>query len=172
MRVDTDRQLFVGVKIDGRMREQLERCPARDRLYFEATDGQFRYLAVVRGKGEENYVGKVLPPGSALGQLDDVLRNVWSILNRICPGRRDQGEVKLFSLAGIEAEPTLLPAGGAASSPYGAGLPGRPGELRRGFPSASPTAPSERGIGEPRVGGSGGKSDDDDPEGGDTDDYY
>lgn len=154
MRVDTDRQLFVGLKIDGRMREQLERCPARDRVYFEATDGQNRYLTVLRGKGEESYLGKVLPPGSALGQLDDVLRNVWSILNRICPGRRDQGEVKLFSLAGVEAEPTMLPAGGA---------PGRPGsDPRRGFPGA-PTS-GDRGFGK--------TSDDDDSDGGDTDDYY
>lgn len=160
MRVDTDRQLFVGIKIDGRMREQLERCPARDRVYFEATDGQYRYLAVLRGKAEDSYLGKLLPPGSPLGQLDDVLRNVWSILNRICPGRRDQGEVKLYSLAGIEAEPTMLPPGGGGAPAYG-----RPGDPRRGFAGAPPT---ERGYGEPR----GGKTDDDGSDGSDTDDYY
>ncbi len=104
MRVDTIRKLFAGVRIDGRMREQLEKCPQRDRVFFESTDG--RYLTVLRG-GEDTYIGKILDPAAPLNGIEDVRRNVWSILGRICPGRRDESEVKLFALEADEVEPTF-----------------------------------------------------------------
>ncbi len=100
MRVDTQRKLFAGVRIDSRMREQLEKCPPRDRVFFEADDG--KYLTVLRGV-EETYIGKVLPAATELRTVDDIRRNIWSILQRICPGRRDEGEVKLFTIAEDEA---------------------------------------------------------------------
>jgi hypothetical protein len=113
MRVDTQRKLFAGVRIDSRMREQLEKCPPRDRVFFEAEDG--KYLTVLRGV-EETYIGKVLPAATELRTIDDIRRNIWSILQRICPGRRDEGEVKLFTLT--DDEPTFT----------GQKRPGSPGE--------------------------------------------
>ena len=104
MRVDTVRKLFAGVRIDGKMREQLDKCPPRDRVFFESADG--KYLTVVRG-GDDTFVGKVLDPAAPLNGIDDVRRNVWSILQRICPGRRDESEVKLFALDDSEVEPTF-----------------------------------------------------------------
>lgn len=109
MRVEPQRKLFAGVRIDSRMREQLEKCPQRDRVFFESTDG--RYLTVLRG-GEDTYLGKVLDAATPLASIDDVRRNVWSILLRICPGRRDEKEVKLFAISSAGAgaaddEPTL-----------------------------------------------------------------
>lgn len=100
MRVDTQKKLFAGVRIDSRMREQLEKCPQRDRVFFESEDG--KYLTVLRGV-DETYIGKVLPPGTELRTVDDIRRNIWSILQRVCPGRRDEGEVKLFTLTEEEA---------------------------------------------------------------------
>ena len=64
MRVDTQRKLFAGVRIDSRMREQLEKCPPRDRVFFEADDG--KYLTVLRGV-EETYIGKVLTRRGDMG---------------------------------------------------------------------------------------------------------
>ena len=140
MRVETQRKLFAGVRIDSRMREQLEKCPQRDRLFFESTDG--RYLTVLRG-GEDTYLGKVLDAATPLASIDDVRRNVWSILQRICPGRRDEKEVKLFAVN--DEEPTL-------SRRPGSGGPG--GGL---------------GAGDDRDGGAGGF---DSPGGADDPDYY
>lgn len=110
MRVDSSRKLFAGVRIDGRMREQLDKCPARDRVYFESPDN--RHLTVLRGN-EETYIGKIIDSGAPLSTMDDVRRNVWSILQRVCPGRRDEAEVKLYVLSDgdacpdLHAEPTL-----------------------------------------------------------------
>ncbi len=113
MRVDSSRKLFAGVRIDGRMREQLDKCPQRDRVFFESADG--RYLTILRTAqrgGDETYVGKILDAAAALNSMEDVRRNVWSILQRICPGRRDESEIKLYALAegdgdGDAVEPTL-----------------------------------------------------------------
>ena len=117
MRVDTQRKLFAGVRIDSRMREQLEKCPPRDRVFFEADDG--KYLTVLRGI-EETYIGKVLPAATELRTVDDIRRNIWSILQRICPGRRDEGEVKLFTIAEDEVPfATKRPGGGAGSASDG-----------------------------------------------------
>ena len=103
MRVDTKRKLLAGVKIDGRMREQLEKCPQRNRVYFEAPDGQF--LQVVRGD-KDSFIGKVLEPATEARSMEDIRRNVWSLLQRVCPGRRNEGEIRLYALDA--AEPTLL----------------------------------------------------------------
>lgn len=124
MRVDTQKKLFAGVRIDSRMREQLEKCPQRDRVFFESEDG--KYLTVLRGV-DETYIGKVLPPATELRTIDDIRRNIWSILQRVCPGRRDEGEVKLFTLAEDEAtfaSPKRAGGGhgpGASSSGLGMG---------------------------------------------------
>lgn len=104
MRIEAQRKLFVGVKIDNKMREQLERCPQRDRIFFEAED--HRYLTVMRDD-ETSYVGKIIEPGTATSSLEDLRRNVLSILNRICPGRRDDSDVKMYALG--EAEPVVQP---------------------------------------------------------------
>lgn len=127
MRIDTVRKLFAGVRIDGKMREQLEKCPQRDRVFFESTDG--RYLTVLRG-GDETYIGKILEPAAPLNSIEDVRRNVWSILQRICPGRRDENEVKLFALDNTEpmvkGEPTFSPPG--RGRPFSGPLSDRPSD--------------------------------------------
>lgn len=115
MRVDSSRKLFAGVRIDGRMREQLEKCPQRDRVFFESQDG--RYLTILRTAqrgGDETYIGKIIDAATALNTMEDVRRNIWSIMQRICPGRRDESEIRLYGLADGDgdaegAEPTLSP---------------------------------------------------------------
>ncbi len=114
MRVDTGRKLFAGVRIDGRMREQLEKCPQRDRMYFESEDG--RYLQVLRS-GKDSFIGKVLEPATEARTVDDIRRNVWSLLQKVCPGRRDEGEIRLYALDADE--PTFAGSGPALSrDPY------------------------------------------------------
>lgn len=115
MRVDTSCKLFAGVRIDGRIREQLEKCPARDRHYFE--DPESKYLMVLRG-GDETYLGKLLDPAMSVSSMEDLRRNIWSILQRVCPGRRDETEIKLYAVTDSMSskqgedrhghEPTLL----------------------------------------------------------------
>jgi hypothetical protein len=104
MRIEPERKLFVGIRIDNKMRDQLEHCPARDKLYFDGTDA--RYLQVVRAV-EDSYIGKTVEPGAAAVSMDDLKRNILSILTRIAPGRHREDAVKVFALD--DGEPPPLP---------------------------------------------------------------
>lgn len=104
MRIELQRKLFAGVRIDNKLRDALEHCPNRDRVYFDGSDP--RYLVMIRAV-EDSYVGKVVDPGMAASGMDDLKRNVLSILNRISTGRRSEDDVKVFALD--DGEPPPLP---------------------------------------------------------------
>jgi hypothetical protein len=95
MRIESDRKLFVGVRIDNKLRDALEHCPTRDRVFFDGTDP--RYLQVIRAV-EDSYVGKVIDAGATANSMDDLKRNVLSLLTRVSSGRRSEDDVKVFAL--------------------------------------------------------------------------
>jgi hypothetical protein len=84
--------LFVGFKLDGSLRRQLESLEGPDRKYVSGEDSTF--LTLCR-RGEDRWVGKVIEDGLSTGRVDDVRRNVLSILRRLCPDTRlpDQLEI-------------------------------------------------------------------------------
>jgi len=100
MRIESERKLFIGLRVDNKLRDQLNMCPPRDRAYFDGSNPD--YLTVVRS-AEDIYVGKVLEPGTSAISMDDLKRNLLSILTRIAPGRHREDAVKVFALD--EADP-------------------------------------------------------------------
>ncbi|MFH0902825.1 MAG: hypothetical protein V2A73_19525 [Pseudomonadota bacterium] len=85
MRVNPKGRLFFGCKVDSKLREALAQATAGDRHYFE--DPSSTYLRVI-SLGEDQWIGKVVDGGIAPAEVDDIQRNVLSILNRIAPGAR------------------------------------------------------------------------------------
>ena len=82
----TDRYpIFIGFRLDGPMRRQLDGLTGSDRRYVSHEDSTF--LRVVRF-GEHEYVGKVLDERISTDRVDDVRRNVLSILQRLLPETR------------------------------------------------------------------------------------
>src|SRR5207302_9208673 len=104
MRIELQRKLFIGVRIDNKLRDALAQCPPRARAYFDGSDP--RYLTVIRAV-EDSYVGKPIDPGPSASSMDDLKRNVLSILNRVSQSRRSEDDVKVFALD--EGEPPPLP---------------------------------------------------------------
>jgi hypothetical protein len=104
MRIEPERKLFVGIRVDNKMRDQLEHCAPRDKTFFDGTDE--RYLRVIRAV-EDSYIGKAVDAGTAAVTMDDLKRNILSILTRIAPGRHREDSVKVFALD--EGEPPALP---------------------------------------------------------------
>jgi hypothetical protein len=100
MRIDTERKLFVCLRIDNKMRDQLAQAPARDKVYFDGSDP--RYLTTIRTV-EDAYIGKIVDGGTAAAAMDDLKRNLLSILTRVAPGRHREDAVKVFALD--EGEP-------------------------------------------------------------------
>ncbi len=116
MRIDSERKLFVCLRIDNKMRDQLAQAPARDKVYFDGTDS--RYLTTMR-TAEDNYIGKVIDGGTSAVSMDDLKRNLLSILTRVAPGRHREDAVKVFALDEGEApkEPGKGGEGGDGEEP-------------------------------------------------------
>ena len=90
-------RLFFGCKIDSKLREALAQAKSGDRRYFEDPSGEF--LRVVAFE-EERWIGKVMGGGVNVGDVEDIQRNVVSILRRIAPNVRTSGSsIKIFALA-------------------------------------------------------------------------
>jgi hypothetical protein len=90
-------RLFFGCKIDSKLREALAQAKPGDRRYFEDQTGEF--LRVLSFE-DERWIGKVMGGGVNVGDVDDIQRNVISILRRVAPGVRTSGSsIKIFAVA-------------------------------------------------------------------------
>lgn len=112
MRLEMERKLFVGIRIDNKMRDQLQNCPQRDKQYIDGSDPN--YLCQLRGV-EDTFIGKIIDPGTPAASMEDLKRNIMSILNRIAPGRHRDDAIKVFAVD--EGEPPPLPKDEAKEPP-------------------------------------------------------
>jgi hypothetical protein len=100
MKLDKTCQLFFGTKIDSKLREALSQCKPGDRKYIEG--GADEFLRVLEFE-DEKWLGKVVNPGPAVTEVDDIQRNIVSILRRIAPnGRVAASSIKIFVLQGAK----------------------------------------------------------------------
>lgn len=114
MRIDPDTKLFFGLKIDSKLREALSRATPGDRRYFE--DPSSEYLRILK-KGDEDWIGKVVDANLPPTQVEDIQRNVISILNRIAQGgRHSPSSMRIFAVA---------EGGGEEASAGSGSMPGR-----------------------------------------------
>ena len=129
MKLDKACSLFFATRIDSKLREGLALSKPGDKKYFDGSSEDFLRVLEVE---DEKWVGKVIKGGTAVTEIDDIQRNVLSILRRVAPNARiPASAVKLFVVQGAvgpgviddgglggdaEDEP-VVPAGGA-SGPY------------------------------------------------------
>jgi hypothetical protein len=98
MKLDKACALFFGTRIDSKLREALSQCKPGDRKYFEG--GSDEFLRVVEVE-EEKWIGKVVKGGSPVTEVEDIQRNIVSILRRVAPNARvPASSVKIFVLQG------------------------------------------------------------------------
>lgn len=97
MILDKTCKLFFGCKIDSKLREALAQAKPGDRRYFEDPESPFLRLCRFN---DERWIGKVMDPGLNVTEVEDIQRNVLSILRRIAPEvRKSPSTVKMFALA-------------------------------------------------------------------------
>lgn len=103
MRLDPAGKLFIGMKIDSKLREALAQATPGDRHYFDDANSQFlRVLSM----GEDQWIGKLLDGGVVPSEVEDIQRNVVSILNRIAPGaRHSPSSMRIFVVDDSPAVP-------------------------------------------------------------------
>jgi hypothetical protein len=89
--------VFVGFKLDGSMRRQLESLDGPDRKYVSTEESTFLTLCK---RGGDSYVGKIIEDGLTSDRVDDVRRNVLSIVRRLLPDTRLPEEMEILVCLG------------------------------------------------------------------------
>jgi hypothetical protein len=128
MKLDKSCGLFFATKIDSKLREGLALSKPGDKKYFDGTSDEFlRVLEIGDEKDRERWIGKVIKPGPAVTEVDDIQRNILSILRRVAPNARiPASAVKIFVLQGatvstsqvIDDEPEGEDGEASSSGPY------------------------------------------------------
>ena len=80
-----DVPIFIGFKLDTSFRRQLEALEGPDRKYVSDDDSTL--LRICR-LGETRYVGKMIHERLTTDRVEDIVRNISSILHRVCPETR------------------------------------------------------------------------------------
>jgi hypothetical protein len=90
-------RLFFGCKIDSKLREALAQAKPGERRYFDDPNGEF--LRVLSFE-EERWIGKVMGGGVNVSDVEDIQRNVVSILRRVAPSvRTSPTSIKIFAVS-------------------------------------------------------------------------
>jgi hypothetical protein len=105
MKLDKSTSLFFATKIDSKLREGLALSKPGDKKYFDGSSDEFlRVMEIGDEKDRERWVGKIIKPGPAVTEVDDIQRNLLSILRRVAPNARiPASAVKIFVLQGATA---------------------------------------------------------------------
>ena len=94
MRIATGVLLFMGVKVDQKIREQLEACSEMDKRYFASGDPD--YLVFTEDGTGTRYLGRMLGESVTTDDLEDIRRNIISILKRVAPSVRPERSLMLL----------------------------------------------------------------------------
>lgn len=93
--------IFVGIKINERLRDQLEASHASMKAFFAGNNPD--YLQVLQ-IDDDDFIGKVAANGASLEALSNMLLNVKTMLQMICPKfTMAEGAIKIFALTSTPA---------------------------------------------------------------------
>lgn len=88
--------IFVGLKINDRLRDQLDASNASMKPFFATNNPE--YLQIMRIDSED-YIGKAIASGTSLEALSNMLMNVKTMLQMICPKfAQTEGAIKILAL--------------------------------------------------------------------------
>jgi hypothetical protein len=86
--------MFIGFKADRSLRLRLESLSIPEMSYLSSDDSGF--LRICR-LGEDTYVGKLIRDRLTTNQVDDIRRNILSILRKLGPLVRLPGDLKILA---------------------------------------------------------------------------
>jgi len=94
VKLDKQAKLFIGFMPEGKLRLAFESANL-DQYVSEGGGGKFLTQLELDGK---KYLGKVVDGGLATDRVDDVARNVMSILRRLFASERLPATLSIFAL--------------------------------------------------------------------------
>jgi hypothetical protein len=93
--------IFIGLKADNNLRQLLESLNDSDKRYVSGEDSTFLRICRV---GEDIYVGKLVHESLTTDQVEDIRRNVLSIIRKIGSEARLPTHLRIFACSATEAE--------------------------------------------------------------------
>ena len=93
--------IFIGFKLATGLRRQIESLSGPDKKYVSSEDSTFLRVCKL---GEKYYVGKLIHERLTTKRVDDVCRNVFSILNRLFPDERLPHELEILAIETTEPQ--------------------------------------------------------------------
>jgi hypothetical protein len=101
----SDRQpIFVGFKLDGTLRRQLQSIDGPDRRYVSSEEST--YLRICAKDGDF-YVGKVIEDRLTTDRIQDIRRNVQSLMQRLVPDARVPNDLDILVCVAPEASGSI-----------------------------------------------------------------
>jgi len=105
--------IFIGFKAGRALRQVLESLGNADKKYVSSEDSTFLRLCSV---GEDLYIGKLIHEALATDRVDDIRRNILSILRKLGPAVALPTTLKIFACRALNE--TYTPTvDGLTSSP-------------------------------------------------------
>ena len=94
--VDAGKRLFVGLKITTSLQNELNNPAPGTERYFKGDDAE--YLQIV-SLGEEKLIGRYVKDGFPVSDIENVSRNVRSIVRLITRGRAiEEDSIHIYAL--------------------------------------------------------------------------
>jgi hypothetical protein len=93
-----DQPIFIGFKMDTSLVRQLESLAGPHKRYVSTEDSEF--LRICR-LGDDRYVGKLIHERLTTERVDDIRRNIHSILGRICPETRLPKDLAILACSDV-----------------------------------------------------------------------
>jgi hypothetical protein len=82
---EVDKRLFVGIKISPKLQRELDNCARGTERYFKEDKSESLQIVTL---GEEKLIGRFLRDGFPVSDIDNVSRNVRSVVTLITQGYR------------------------------------------------------------------------------------
>ncbi len=93
-----DEPIFIGFKAGRALRHVLESLGNADKKYVSSEDSGFLRLC---SNGEDLYVGKVVHEALATDRVDDIRRNILSILRKLGPAVPLPTTLRIFACRAV-----------------------------------------------------------------------
>jgi len=82
---EVERRLFMGIKVSPKLQAELDHCVSGTECYFKEDKPEYLQFLTL---GEEKFIGRFLRDGFPVSEIDNVSRNVRSLVSLITRGQR------------------------------------------------------------------------------------
>jgi len=73
---------FLGIRINTKLQEGLDKSNPLNRFYFQDNNPEFLQIITVE---QDRYIGKFVEQGTGYRAMEDICRNIISIMHKLCP---------------------------------------------------------------------------------------